>query len=182
MTRSSLCAIAGLLFWSAGPAVAQSLTDAQIAAIVVTANQVDVDAGRVAAARSSSSAVKTFANLMVTDHTSVNAQATALATKLHLTPADNATSQALKDGGTKNVAALKALSGKAFDEAYVDHEVAYHQTVLDALEVAGKLADEGISVEVVDLRTIAPYDEATVTASVEKTGRAIVLHEALQDL
>ncbi|MGN6692490.1 MAG: alpha-ketoacid dehydrogenase subunit beta, partial [Sphingopyxis sp.] len=40
--------------------------------------------------------------------------------------------------------------------------VTYGRTVLDALEVAGKLADEGISVEVVDLRTIAPYDEATV--------------------
>ena len=134
MTRSSLCALAGLLLWSAAPAFAQPLTDAQIAAIVVTANQVDVDAGRVAATRSSSDAVKTFANLMVTDHTAVNAQATALATRLHLTPADNATSQALKDGGAKNVAALKALDGKAFDRAYVAHEVTYHQTVLDALD------------------------------------------------
>ena len=134
MTRTSLCAVAGLLLWSADPALAQSLTDAQIAAIVVTANQVDVDAGRVAAGRSSSDAVKTFANLMVTDHTAVNASATALATRLHLTPADNATSQALKDGGAKNVAALETLSGKAFDKAYLDHEVAYHQTVLDALD------------------------------------------------
>jgi putative membrane protein len=134
MTRSSLCALAGLLLWSAAPAFAQPLTDAQIAAIVVTANQVDVDAGRVAATRSSSDAVKTFANLMVTDHTAVNASATALATKLHLTPAENATSQALKDGGTKNLAALKALDGKAFDRAYVAHEVTYHQAVLDALD------------------------------------------------
>jgi pyruvate dehydrogenase E1 component beta subunit len=58
--------------------------------------------------------------------------------------------------------------------------VTYGRTVLDALEVAGKLADEGVSVEVIDLRTIAPYDEATVTASVEKTGRAVVLHEAVK--
>jgi pyruvate/2-oxoglutarate/acetoin dehydrogenase E1 component len=58
--------------------------------------------------------------------------------------------------------------------------VTYGRTVLDALEIAGKLADEGISVEVIDLRTIAPYDEATVTASVEKTGRAVVLHEAVK--
>jgi putative membrane protein len=134
MTRSSLGVLAGLLLWSAGPAIAQSLTDAQIAAIVVTANEVDVDAGRLAAARGSSDAVKKFANLMVTDHTAVNASATALATKLHLTPADNATSQALEDGGAKNVAALKALDGKAFDKAYVAHEVTYHQTVLDVLD------------------------------------------------
>ena len=58
--------------------------------------------------------------------------------------------------------------------------VTYGRTVLDALEVAGQLADDGISVEVVDLRTIAPYDEETVLASVRKTGRAVVLHEAVR--
>ncbi len=58
--------------------------------------------------------------------------------------------------------------------------ITYGRTVLDALEVAGQLAETGISVEVIDLRTIAPYDEETVTASVRKTGRAIVLHEAVK--
>ena len=58
--------------------------------------------------------------------------------------------------------------------------ITYGRTVLDALEVAGQLADEGISAEVIDLRTIAPYDEETVTASVRKTGRAVVLHEAVK--
>jgi len=46
--------------------------------------------------------------------------------------------------------------------------------------VAGELDKEGISVEVIDLRTIAPYDEATVLASVNKTGRALILHEAVR--
>jgi pyruvate dehydrogenase E1 component beta subunit len=58
--------------------------------------------------------------------------------------------------------------------------ITYGRTVLDALEVARELEAEGISVEVVDLRTIAPYDEETVTASVRKTGRAITLHEAVR--
>lgn len=58
--------------------------------------------------------------------------------------------------------------------------ITYGRCVLDALEVAGQLAEDGVSVEVVDLRTIAPYDEATVTASVRKTGRAVVLHEAVK--
>ncbi|MBY0621638.1 alpha-ketoacid dehydrogenase subunit beta [Sphingomonas ursincola] len=58
--------------------------------------------------------------------------------------------------------------------------ITYGRTVLDALEVAETLAGEGVSVEVIDLRTIAPYDEATVTASVRKTGRAVVLHEAVR--
>ena len=51
-----------------------------------------------------------------------------------MTPEDNPTSQGLKAGGDKNVAALKALKGAEFDRAYVDHEVAYHQQVLDAVD------------------------------------------------
>lgn len=58
--------------------------------------------------------------------------------------------------------------------------ITYGRTVLDALAVADELAKEGISVEVIDLRTIAPYDEATVLASVRKTGLAITLHEAVR--
>jgi len=58
--------------------------------------------------------------------------------------------------------------------------ITYGRTVHDALEIAGDMEKEGISVEVVDLRTIAPYDEETVLASVRKTGRAIMLHEAVK--
>ena len=115
-------------------ASAQAINDAQIAAIVVTANQVDIDAGKFAAERSTNPSVKQFAQLMVTDHTGVNKAAVDLATKLKLTPQENPTSQSLKSGGDKNVAQLKTLSGAAFDKAYIDHEVAYHQQVLDALD------------------------------------------------
>ncbi|MTI79546.1 MAG: alpha-ketoacid dehydrogenase subunit beta [Firmicutes bacterium] len=47
-----------------------------------------------------------------------------------------------------------------------------------ALNAAGKLEQQGISVEVVDLRTLAPLDEDTILKSVRKTGRLLVLHEA----
>jgi putative membrane protein len=113
---------------------AQGVTDAQIASIVVTANQVDIDAGTLAASASQNAEVRKFAQLMVTDHTGVNKQAVALVTKLKVTPQNNETSQSLKAGGEKNLAALKALKGAAFDTAYVDHEVAYHQAVLDAVD------------------------------------------------
>jgi putative membrane protein len=115
-------------------AAAQAVTDAQIASIVVTANQVDIDAGRLAAERASKAEVKTFGTLMVTDHSGVNKAAIDLATKLKLTPQDNPTSQSLKAGGEKNLAHLKTLSGPAFDKAYVDQEVTYHAAVLDALD------------------------------------------------
>jgi len=113
---------------------AQSPNDAQIASIVVTANQVDIDAGKLAASKTSNADVKTFAQQMVTDHTGVNKQAVELVTRLKVTPEDNATSQSLKSGGDANVATLKGLSGAAFDKAYIDHEVAYHQAVLDAVD------------------------------------------------
>ncbi len=55
---------------------------------------------------------------------------------------------------------------------------AYGAMVPVASEAAESLRGEGISAEVVDLRTLVPLDEATVLASVEKTGRAVVVHEA----
>jgi len=124
----------GALCLCAATVSAQSVNDAQIASIVVTANQVDIDAGKLAAATSANPEVKKFAQLMVTDHTGVNKQAVALATKLKVTPEDNDTSKSLKAGGEKNVGQLKTLKGAAFDKAYVDHEVAYHQAVLDAVD------------------------------------------------
>ncbi len=131
--KASILFITAVLF-AAPAASAQSINDAQIASIVVTANQVDVDAGKLAAARSKNAEVRKFAQLMVTDHTAVNKQAVDLATRLKVTPEDNDTSRSLKAGGEKNLADLKKLNGAAFDKAYVDHEVAYHQAVLDAVD------------------------------------------------
>lgn len=113
---------------------ADKVSDAQIAAIVVTANQVDIDAGKFAADKSTDDAVKGFATTMVTDHSAVNKSAVDLVTKLKVTPEENDTSRALKAGGDQNIAALRGLSGKAFDKAYVDHEVAYHEQVIAALD------------------------------------------------
>ena len=125
-----------LLAFSATAATAQTITDPQIAAIVVTANQVDVDAGKLAAEKATAPGVRKFGQLMATDHTGVNKAAVDLATRLKVTPEPNATSRAIKEAGDKNLAKLRALSGTAFDKAYIDNEVAYHQQVLDALDTA----------------------------------------------
>ena len=55
---------------------------------------------------------------------------------------------------------------------------AYGPTVGLALKVAETAAAEGTSIEVVDLRSISPLDSATVSASVRRTGRLVVVHEA----
>ncbi|HET7618157.1 MAG TPA: DUF4142 domain-containing protein [Vicinamibacterales bacterium] len=125
---------AGVLAVPAVTISAQGVNDAQIASIVVTANQVDIDAGQLAASRATSDDVKSFARLMVTDHTGVNKAATGLAGKLGVTPEDNPTSKSLKADGDKSLAHLKTLEGAAFDKAYIDREVAYHQQVIDALD------------------------------------------------
>jgi putative membrane protein len=111
-------------------------TDPQIAAIVVTANQVDIDAGKLAEKKAHAKDVKDFAKQMVTDHTGVNKSATELVQKLHVTPEDSPTSAGLKQGGEQNMATLNKLNGAAFDKAYIDHEVTYHQSVLDAMDQA----------------------------------------------
>jgi putative membrane protein len=132
--KKSMIVFAAALLAIPAAAAAQAPNDAQIAAIVVTANQVDIDAGKLAESHGSSAEVKSFGKQMVTDHTGVNKQATALVTKLKVTPQDNPTAQSLKSGGENNVANLKSLKGAAFDKAYVDNEVAYHQQVIDALD------------------------------------------------
>ena len=129
-----IVAVVGMLLLPVAGSSAQGVNDAQIASIVVTANQVDIDAGKLAASRSTNGDVKGFARLMVTDHTGVNKSATDLAARLKVTPQDNPTSQSLKSDGDKNLAHLKTLSGAAFDKAYIDREVAYHQQVIDALD------------------------------------------------
>ncbi len=132
--KVSAIIVAGLLALTATATSAQTVSDAQIASIVVTANQVDIDAGKLAANRATSPEVKKFGQQMVTDHTGVNTQATALVTRLKVTPEDNPTSQSLKAGGEKNIANLESLKGAAFDKAYIDNEVTYHQAVIDAID------------------------------------------------
>src|SRR5881398_238834 len=88
----------------AAAARAAAPNDAQIAAIVVAANTVDIDAGKQAESRTKNKDVRAFAERMVADHGAVNQQATALVQKLHVTPEDNATSQSLRQGGATTLA------------------------------------------------------------------------------
>ena len=99
-TPRALTMAFALILGTALSASAQAkIDDAQIAAIAVDANQVDVDAG-----------------------------------KLKVTPKENETSMALTKGGKEERAKLSKLSGDAFDKAYIDNEVGYHETVIKALD------------------------------------------------
>jgi len=136
---------------AAKTAKAAPLTDANIAAIVLAANTIDIDNAQVALKTSTDESVKSFAQMMVTDHTSVNDKAKALAGKLKLTPVPNATSRGLlKSTGAKR-AEMAKLTGGAFDKAYLDNEISYHQAVLDMLDQ--KLVPGAKNSELKDLLT-----------------------------
>lgn len=113
---------------------AAALTDANIAAIVLAANTIDIKNGELAISRSRSRSVKEFARQMVTDHTSVNGKAAALAARLKLVPKENQASQALVASTDSTRQRMRKLSGVTFDRAYVNNEVAYHQAVIDLLD------------------------------------------------
>lgn len=59
--------------------------------------------------------------------------------------------------------------------------IAYSAMVRNALEAADELAHSGVSVEVIDLRTLLPLDMATIAGSVSKTHRVVIAHEAVQN-
>lgn len=110
------------------------ITDANIAAIVVGANKIDISAGKIALQRSSNSEVRKFAQLMITDHNAVLDSAVKLVTKLGVTPVNNDLVATLAEQSRQHETSLRSLSGKAFDKKYIDHEVAYHVAVIDVIE------------------------------------------------
>lgn len=109
-------------------------TDPQIAHIAYTAGVIDIANGRLALKKSHNRSIRAFASDMIRDHTAVNRKALALLKKLHVTPQDNPTSQALVKQADQVRAEIAKLSGRAFDKAYIDNEVAYHKTVNNALK------------------------------------------------
>jgi putative membrane protein len=111
-----------------------TLSDAEVASVAAVANQIDVSYGEIAKQRSKNEDVLKFAETMISDHKAVIAQAVTLTKKLSVTPKDNAVSQKLLADADKTKKALISKSGKVFDKAYIDNEVAYHKAVIAAVE------------------------------------------------
>lgn len=111
-----------------------ALNDAQIAAIVVTANSIDVANGEQALEKSNNAQVRQFAETMIGVHTAVNESAGELVGRLGVTPEGNDISRSLQSDGEAMRARLDGLSGAAFDRAYIENEIAYHEAVIDAVD------------------------------------------------
>ena len=110
------------------------LSDAEVAFVAVTANHIDINYAEIAKQKSKDAEVLKFAETMERDHKAVIAQAAALAKKLGVTPKDNAVSKKLLADAEATKKTLRSKSGTAFNEAYIDNEVAYHKAVIGAVE------------------------------------------------
>lgn len=140
----------GLLFFFLSPATqAQKLTDPEIASVAVTANQIDVNYGKLALEKSNNADIKKFAQTMINDHENIIRAAGELAGRLNVTPKTNSLTQSLLDGEAQTTKMLKGKKGRAFDKAYADNEAAYHKAVIEAVRT--KLIPETDNAELKDL-------------------------------
>lgn len=124
--------LAGSAFAAADQKI--GIDDAQIAHVMVSANDLTVEASRLARLKSSSEEIKAFAHQVVREHSNVNKAIAELTTRLELTSLDSPISQELKVDGENRLAGLKGASDDAFDKAYIDQIVAFHQNLLDLID------------------------------------------------
>jgi putative membrane protein len=113
--------------------VAATLDDPTIVAIFDAANSWDMETSQVALKKSRNKDVRRFATMMVHDHRAVRQLGRDLAHKLHVTPTPPGKEFALYQDHEAAMKTLRRAKGPAFDKAYIDHEVSYHQAVIDAV-------------------------------------------------
>ena len=126
--------LAGVVAVAPGPAGAQSakLDDPTIIAIFDAANTWDIETGAIAARKATTKEVREFGGMLARDHEVVRKQGRDLAAKLGVRPTPPA-DFALAKNHADALRTLNARSGRAFDRAFLEHEVAFHKAVIDAV-------------------------------------------------
>ena len=110
------------------------MNDLEIAHSAYTAGTIDIRYAHLALAISEEPSVREFAETMIRDHSAVNNAAITLIQKLNVTPQDNDLSRALVEGAAQKRTELQGLDGKAFDCAYAQNELGYHEVVNQTVE------------------------------------------------
>jgi putative membrane protein len=137
---------------------APALDDATIVAIFDAANTADIETGQLAAARGHSKQVRDFGAMLARDHQQVRQQGRDLATKLGVTPTPPKDDQGARDHAAA-MQRLRALSGPAFDRAFLQHEAAFHKAVIDAVTATLLPAIKNAEVKALVVK-VAPAFEA----------------------
>lgn len=145
-----------------GDAVAGAHPAGDIAAIVVAANEGEVQQGQAASTRATSADVRAFAQMMVTDHSAALTAARDAFARNGVTPADNDTSRALRANSQRTVTNLATYSGTAFDREYMRTQVALHQWLLTTLDTALIPSARG------ELRTLLETQRGSVAAHLDR--------------
>lgn len=120
---------------SADPA-AGGLTDANIVYIVSMANKGEIERGKIAQTKGTSAGVKDYGKMIVGEHTALETEAQALATKLGVTPAMPAGDQSEAMAKTQMDTFNSTAKGAGWDKAYVDYELSYHQQLMETAKKA----------------------------------------------
>jgi putative membrane protein len=154
------------LYAAPAPAPKAALDDATIVAIFDAANTWDIETGALAEKKGTTKEIRDFGAMLVHDHTMVRQQGRDLAKKLGVHPTPPKDFAMAKDHETA-MAMLRAAKGAEFDRAFLQHEVAYHKAVIDA--VSTTLLPATQNQELKDLETrIAPAFEAHMMAAQQK--------------
>lgn len=139
---------------SAAVAQGAKLDDPTIVAIFDAANTYDMETGQLATTRARSSDVREFGSMLVRDHRAVRQQGRDLARSLNVTPTPPG-NFALAKAHADAMKSLSGLRGAAFDRAFLQHEIDFHNAVLDA--VTKTLLPATQNAQVKDLETkVAP--------------------------
>ena len=113
-------------------AAAPKLDDPTIVAIFDAANTYDMETGALAVKKGQSRDVRDFGGMLVRDHRNVRAQGRELAKSLNVTPTPPK-DFALAKAHVAAMRSLRGVRGKAFDRAFLQHEVDFHNAVIDAI-------------------------------------------------
>lgn len=118
----------------AAQTASETLTDGQIIGILNTANQGEIQAGKLAEKQSKNPQVKEFASMMVKEHTAARSKVKELAGKTNLKMAESPLQKTLETTAKESENKLKALKDKEFDTAYISEQVKMHQMTLDTID------------------------------------------------
>ena len=152
------------------PVATAALDDPTIVAIFDAANTWDIETSRVALKKSRNKDVRRFAAMMVHDHGAVRQLGRDLAHKLHVTPTPPGKDFALYQDHEAAMKTLRGAKGRAFDKAYIDHEVSYHQAVIDAMSTQLLPATKNAELKALEEK-VAPNFQAHLAAAKEVLGK-----------
>ena len=117
-----------------GATAGMPYADPHIVGIAMAANQGEIEQGNAAAARATNADVRSFAQMMVTDHTTALSAVRDTSSRAGVAPMENDTTAALQRTSRETITNLNTWSGADFDRAYMQTQIDLHQWLLNQLD------------------------------------------------